>query len=44
MDDIQKIVEKHQESCNKMQIEDKHISQDVTFKSEDLVKFERKIG
>ena len=25
-------------------MDDKHITQDVTFKSEDLVKFERKIG
>ena len=25
-----------------MQVEDKHINQEVSFKSEDLVKFERK--
>lgn len=39
MDEIQKQCQKYQETLSKLQIDDKHITQDVAFKSEDLVKF-----
>ena len=44
VEEVQKHVSKEQESLNKMQVSDKHITQEVSFKSEDVVKFERKVA
>jgi chromosome segregation ATPase len=41
-EEAQKQLERFQESCNKLQVEDKHLTQEIAYKSEDLVKFERK--
>ena len=39
MEEIQKQVNKFQETLTKMQVDDKHITQEISFKSEDIVKF-----
>ena len=39
MENIQKEANKYTEALTKMQVDDKHITQEVSFKSEDLVKF-----
>jgi hypothetical protein len=42
MEELQKNLDKYQEQCDKMQVEDRQLTQEITYKSEDLVKFQRK--